>query len=349
MVPWVNCPLRHLPFGLAKPVAHRGALGLGRRDRERLQRVCASLRDGTARISVLDHEVAACQLLFRLRFSDGFRCANCPGTEAKQVNRRPRVWRCLTCNHHHSVTAGTPLHGLRTELNRVLRLLLLLGSLRCSAIEAARVLQMRYATVWEIWQKLRTALGARVPEVVKFILYDTILVGRRGTRAEPNPMHHITDSAQQLAVAYAVDDAWRARTRSGTRPETVARELLQQVTGQAVENVPRLSCHGLPGRLRWVLDVCHRSVSRRWVDRYLAMVTAIMPADASTLAWVKGELVDLYGWAGMVLGGQRRTARDNVPPVPANDWRYPRCPWVDPTCDVGPPLEVSQRLSHQSQ
>lgn len=329
MYPWRLQRYRTLPTDPMTRIERRIMLGPRRIDWLAHHYLRVDLLSRPHQSPILLDEDKACTWLFDQRWPDGFTCDRCGGREVAKVPERPRVRRCAGCHHHHSVTAGTPLHGLRTPVRQVLYLLTLLGDLRYSAAEAARRACMRYHTVWEIQQKLRAGLSERLPKLGELAHYQVVLVSRRGTRLEPNPPRDWWGDTQKVAVAIVTDIAERFLTKTGSKPVSTARALVNEVANRPLEEVPESPEHKFPFAYRavpWVLDTVHRSVTKRWMNRYLDAICSMRACE-----------LDPASWARVILDGPRRTARELTPSVPPNDWLYPDAATFDPRCSKGPP------------
>ena len=96
-------------------------------------------------------------LLDEIRWARGFLCPTCGGTRSYPIRSRGLL-QCRECGKQVSATSGTILHGAR-NLDIWLKVIqsFALDSNRTAA-SLARELNIRYATVWLILQKLRAAL-----------------------------------------------------------------------------------------------------------------------------------------------------------------------------------------------
>jgi len=106
--------------------------------------------------------VDAClDFLSSWRWPDGFECPRCGGKEGWRLHSRP-LWECRGCGRQTSVTAGTVLHGTRTDLRIWLYALWAFG-VRHTSISALQLQRetglRRYETAWTILHKIRTVLS----------------------------------------------------------------------------------------------------------------------------------------------------------------------------------------------
>jgi len=104
---------------------------------------------------------ACVEFLASWRWPDGFECPRCGSSEAWQLRSRP-TWECRRCGRQTSVTAGTVLHGTRTDLRIWLYALWVFG-VRHTSISALQLQRetglRRYETAWTILHKVRAVLS----------------------------------------------------------------------------------------------------------------------------------------------------------------------------------------------
>ena len=128
-------------------------------------------------------EAACIAALARLRWPEGFACAECAGRAAYQLAARPRVFQCACCGRQHSVTAGTVFHRTRTPLRKWFAAAWLMAQDKrgVSALFLARELALRYDTAWLMAHKLRHALSERAEYLLDGLLeIDESYYGGRG-------------------------------------------------------------------------------------------------------------------------------------------------------------------------
>src|SRR5688572_24102904 len=100
-------------------------------------------------------EAACARWLFQLRWNGRFTCDRCGCTKASQLPSRVRVWSCHARRHHHSVTAGTTLHGCKVSLEKIRLAAELMArpeSISGRALE--RVLKISHEAAWSLLQRL---------------------------------------------------------------------------------------------------------------------------------------------------------------------------------------------------
>jgi len=105
------------------------------------------------------------EYLARQKWPDGFRCTRCGGDQAWQLRCRS-IWVCARCEHHHSLTAGTVLHGTRRPLRHWFLAMYLVNSSKrgLAATELQRHLGCCYQTAWTWLHKLRIAMAGNDPK-----------------------------------------------------------------------------------------------------------------------------------------------------------------------------------------
>jgi hypothetical protein len=104
-------------------------------------------------------EQACRAYLFQLRWPDGFRCSRCGG--AKSWPLGSVWWRCASCRHEVSVTAGTIFQDTHTPLTLWFRAIWWVTAQKngVSALGLQRVLGLgSYQTAWAWLHKLRRAM-----------------------------------------------------------------------------------------------------------------------------------------------------------------------------------------------
>lgn len=105
---------------------------------------------------------AATAHLEQVRWPHGPECVYCGATttakhsEGGQADR----WQCWSCKRSFSATVGTIFHNSHVDLQRWFLLIALMLSAKkgLSAMQAARDLDMRRATVWSMMHRIRGAL-----------------------------------------------------------------------------------------------------------------------------------------------------------------------------------------------
>lgn len=101
----------------------------------------------------------------------------CPYCGAERISRhrealRDDRWQCQRCERSFSVTVGTIFHRTHVDLQKWFLLISLMLSAKkgLSAMQAARDLEMRHATVWSMMHRVRKAMagdGALLARIVE--------------------------------------------------------------------------------------------------------------------------------------------------------------------------------------
>lgn len=106
----------------------------------------------------------ACQdHLFRLRWSNGYRCPRC-GHDKYTFHSTRHLYQCKGCKYQVSLTAGTVFHKTRTPLRKWFWLIFLLGRQKSgvSMMSVQRMLEIKsYKTIWLMGHKIRHAMAHR--------------------------------------------------------------------------------------------------------------------------------------------------------------------------------------------
>lgn len=102
-------------------------------------------------------EQACHEYLFQCRFPEGYRCDHC-GHRAYWKSAQG-LYICTRCEHQHSLTAGTILHGTRKPLNVWFKAMWWFTTRR-SGVNAVNLQELlalgSYSTAWSWLQKLRS-------------------------------------------------------------------------------------------------------------------------------------------------------------------------------------------------
>lgn len=101
--------------------------------------------------------------LFKTRWPKGFVCPKCEGKDCWKITTRG-LYKCATCRHQVSLTAGTIFHKTRTPLLKWFMLIFRMASSKTgvSINEMKRELEINdYKTVWVMAHKVRKAMADR--------------------------------------------------------------------------------------------------------------------------------------------------------------------------------------------
>ena len=97
--------------------------------------------------------------LCALRWPEGFVCPRCASKKAWQTSRK--LWVCVRCQYHASITAGTVFEGSHLPLSTWFKAMWYMTSQKngISALGLQRVLGLgSYKTAWMLLHKLRRAM-----------------------------------------------------------------------------------------------------------------------------------------------------------------------------------------------
>lgn len=242
-----------------------------------------------------DDERTCAWMLVQLRWPDGPVCGGCGHRGASLLRARPRVLSCHTCGQHRSVTAGTPLHGCRISLHRILRAAALLAQEdSISARGLGRALGIDKDSAWRLAHRLRAGLvldPSRLrPPLTPFAWP---LVGR--VRSRDVPPHQ---------PAILLQDAERHLGYLASSDPFVLRNWADR-HGVALLPAKRLLLNDPAQRLKAILRRTHHGVSSRWVERYAQAVAewvnTRLDLGAPDLATLQRTLHwPSAGWRGLV-------------------------------------------------
>jgi DNA-directed RNA polymerase subunit RPC12/RpoP len=234
-----------------------------------------------------DDETQAVTALIRLRWPHGWKCGRCGHGVHTRSTARPRQLRCASCGERRSVTAGTALDK-KHDLPRWFAAAIALGAARqASARRFAIAWRCNYKTAWATMHLLRKESAAlRDPRDLGgtwTACHDThgcrpnkplgtrVVRRRRGLRwRSPPPRFAGFVAVGPNAVYFAERRRWSQLNRAVPQ--------LSMPTSNVPNDARVVSRHG-----RLVLSLVHRTVSMRWVQRYL-------DALAQRATWVRRGL-----------------------------------------------------------
>ena len=171
---------------------------------------------------------ACYQYLFRIKWPEGFVCCACGHTRYWKSSRN--LYICRHCEHQHSLTAGTIVHGSKKPITSWFKAMWWFTTRKSgiSAVSLQHLLGLSYATAWCWLQKLRsctirsgrTKLSGTV-EVDEFYL-GGVASGKRGRGAAHKSivvaavekqgrklgrirLQHIADCSQNSLVQFVAD------------------------------------------------------------------------------------------------------------------------------------------------
>ena len=121
---------------------------------------------------------------------------HCPYCKSERVSKhteqdRRSRWQCSLCRKSFSVTVGTIFHNSHVDLQRWFLLISLMftAKKRLSALQAARDLEMRSATVWSMMHRIRKAMMDDGKLLAGIVEMDETFVGgkpRKSNHKDPD-------------------------------------------------------------------------------------------------------------------------------------------------------------------
>lgn len=108
-----------------------------------------------------ESEEACSELLFAMKWPEGFRCSRCSCTAAYRIcTRRLPLYECRACHVQHSLTVGTVMEGSRTPLSKWFASIYWFATAKdsISALRLSSIIEVTYKTAWLILHKIRDAL-----------------------------------------------------------------------------------------------------------------------------------------------------------------------------------------------
>lgn len=125
-------------------------------------------------------EKACAERLYKLRWTDGFKCSKCGDVSFYNLPKR-RLMQCKGCGCQVSLTAGTVMHGTHLKLRVWVWAFYLMTSSKhgISALEMQRQLGIgSYKTAWLLCHKIRNIMSKGSEKLLKgFIEVDDAYIG----------------------------------------------------------------------------------------------------------------------------------------------------------------------------
>ncbi len=219
-------------------------------------------------------------------------CPTCPDRTLWHRRGRVRVFGCTGCGQEYSVTAGTHLHATKLTLTQVQRFVEAHAEpVPPSARALARATGHAPSTAWSLSMRIKSAVAAHAPRLHGLVWSVTRPLPVRPPHPkspEAHPMAHLDaiESCNDHALAYvtAVSDALGNTTFVPASSPDGASHRLQNASVWAVEDDHNLAL--LLRATRLVLEV-HRTVSERWLPRYLGFVAQVSRIEDLWLALVQ--------------------------------------------------------------
>jgi transposase-like protein len=109
-------------------------------------------------------EEACHQHLYKMKWSEGFRCPKCNHDRAYEIKtRKLPLYECTSCHHQTTVTVGTVFEKTRTDFVKWFWAIYLIAHDKrgVSATYLSDELGVAYQTAWTIQHKVRKAMGER--------------------------------------------------------------------------------------------------------------------------------------------------------------------------------------------
>ncbi|AGA59898.1 hypothetical protein Theco_3887 [Thermobacillus composti KWC4] len=108
-------------------------------------------------------EAQCADMLFRIRWPEGYRCPRCQSTAYSVIRtRRLPLYECAVCRKQCSVISGTVMERSRTPLSKWFTAASLIAYNCVSAVYLSRRIGVTYKTAWLMLHKLRNAMAGAV-------------------------------------------------------------------------------------------------------------------------------------------------------------------------------------------
>ena len=151
---------------------------------------------------MFQNEESCREHLFKVRWSNGFKCPKCGHTEYYKIKSR-HLFQCAKCQHQTSVTSGTIFHKTRVSLVIWFWVMYLVSRDKrgISALSVSREFKIAYLTAWTMLHKIREAMSDRDSH---YDLYGMVEVdeGYFGASTKGKKRGRGTDQAKVLVSRY---------------------------------------------------------------------------------------------------------------------------------------------------
>lgn len=204
-------------------------------------------------------------MLVQLRWPDGAVCRRCGHRGMAILRCRPRVLACHACGAQRSVTAGTPLHGCRLSLRRILQAAALVA--RPDSISAralGRALRIDKDSAWRLAHRLRVGHDrGPSPLIPPLLPFPAALPVR-----SEGPFRWLHVAGGSLPALFLFDGSCRLRvsvygtTAHAARTWADEHRLTLLPTTDVLQN--RILDH-----VQHTLGSTHHQVTGRWIERYV--------------------------------------------------------------------------------
>ncbi len=210
-------------------------------------------------------EYRAAEVLFQLRFPDGWGCAACGHPRATHLRTRPRIFECNRCGKPMSVTAGTALHGCRVPLDRIVFAAWLLAE-ECSfsARGLAKILGVAVETAWSLGHRLRAGFLHQRVRLSGELVLSPCNFHLRPPYRQKRPRDQARASFKMLW-----DRSRRVAIKTGRPDHHSLRRFLDQ-HGDA--DRPLQGPERLGPNPKWIGNGTHHGVTDRWLPFYACAI-----------------------------------------------------------------------------
>ena len=164
------------------------------------------------------------ELLFKIRWPEGFICPKCANTDYYKIKSR-HLYHCRKCAHQASVTANTIFHGSHTPLTKWFWAIFMMADDKrgISATKLARNINVSQPTAWLMLHKIRKAMADRDSGYIlsKIVEIDDAYFGapyeggKRGRGTDKTPgviMLEVDEQGRPLFVKLNVTDNLQGET-----------------------------------------------------------------------------------------------------------------------------------------
>lgn len=146
--------------------------------------------------------------LYRMRWSDGFRCPACQKRKRSTFRREGQLYyQCTACRHQTTLLAGTMFAATKLPLTTWFLALHLLTSTKTNlaALELMRHLGVSYSTAWRLKQKVMQAMTAQEEgrKLNGFVQIDDAYLGGERNGGKPG---RGSENKQPFLIAIETDE-----------------------------------------------------------------------------------------------------------------------------------------------
>jgi len=199
---------------------------------------------------------------------------HCPYCKSERVSKhteqdRRSRWQCSLCRKSFSVTVGTIFHNSHVDLQRWFLLISLMFSAKkgLSALQAARDLEMRSATVWSMMHRIRKAMMDDGKLLAGIVEMDETFVGgkpRKSNHKDPDdkgwPRGRGSD---KQPVVGAVERGGRVKAKVVSKDEMSAADMQRFMAAMMDPAKTVLNTDEYSGYNGMNAKVIHRTISHK--------------------------------------------------------------------------------------